>query len=100
MKTNNFIVRIENAGTFNNWKGYIGLYFTKKELRQIAKETGVKSKDIEDYKLIEIYQIMKDNMTSIIEAAFWAGFEPSSEDLTFEALYAEAEEYLMKSTQY
>lgn len=39
-------------------------------------------------------------MTSIIEAAFWAGFEPSSEDLTFEALYAEAEEYLMKSTQY
>lgn len=43
---------------------------------------------------------MKDNMNSIIEAAFWAGFEPSSDDLTPEALYAEAEEYLMKSIQY
>lgn len=49
--------RIENVGAFNNWKGYISLYFTKKELRQIAKETGVKSKDIEDYKLIEIYKL-------------------------------------------
>lgn len=37
---------------------------------------------------------------AIIEAAYLAGFEPSSDDLTPEALYAEAEEYLMKSIQY
>lgn len=52
------------------------------------------------YQIIRRTEFMKDNMNSIIEAAFWAGFEPSSDDLTFEALYAEAEEYLMKSTQY
>lgn len=43
---------------------------------------------------------MKDNMNSIIEAAYLSGFDPSSDDLTPEALYAEAEEYLMKSIQY
>lgn len=52
------------------------------------------------YQIIRRTEFMKDNMISIIEAAFWAGFEPSSDDLTLEALYAEAEEYLMKSTQY
>lgn len=45
-------------------------------------------------------RIMKDNMNSIIEAAFWAGFEPSSDDLTEAALYEEAKEYLEKSFQY
>ena len=43
---------------------------------------------------------MKDNMRSIIEAAFGAGFEPSSDDLTEAALYEEAKEYLEKSIQY
>ena len=43
---------------------------------------------------------MKDNMNSIIEAAFWAGFEPSSDDLTETALYEEAKAYLEKSIQY
>lgn len=43
---------------------------------------------------------MKDNMNSIIEAAFWAGFEPSSDDLTEAALYEEAKAYLEKSIQY
>lgn len=37
---------------------------------------------------------------SIIEAAFWAGFEPSSDDLTEAALYEEAKVYLEKSIQY
>lgn len=36
-------------------------------------------------------------MTQIIEAAYLAGFEPSSEDLSFSALFTEAETYLMKS---
>lgn len=33
-------------------------------------------------------------MKQIIEAAYLAGFEPSSEGLTPEALYEEANEYL------
>ena len=45
-------------------------------------------------------RIMKDNMNSIIEAAFWAGFEPSSDDLTEAVLYEEAKVYLEKSIQY
>ena len=45
-------------------------------------------------------EFMKDNMNSIIEAAFWAGFEPSSDDLTEAALYEEAKAYLEKSIQY
>lgn len=39
-------------------------------------------------------------MSSIIEAAFWAGFEPSADDLTEVALYEEAKSYLEKSIQY
>lgn len=60
----------------------------------------------ERYQIFILYQIirrsvfMKDNMNSIIEAAFWAGFEPSSEDLTETALYEEAKAYLEKSIQY
>lgn len=37
---------------------------------------------------------------SIIEAAYLAGFEPSSDNLSAEALYAEAMEYLEYLTQY
>lgn len=31
---------------------------------------------------------------SIIQGAFYAGFEPSSDDLSDEALFSEAEQYL------
>lgn len=36
-------------------------------------------------------------MKAIIEAAYLSGFEPSSDDLSLEVLYAEAEEYLTES---
>lgn len=39
-------------------------------------------------------------MAAIIEAAYLAGFEPSSDDLTAEALFAEAEAYLMESINF
>lgn len=39
-------------------------------------------------------------MATIIEAAYLAGFEPSSDELATEALFIEAREYLMKSIQY
>lgn len=35
---------------------------------------------------------------SVIEAAYCAGFEPSSDTLTAEALYEEAQEYLFTIT--
>lgn len=37
---------------------------------------------------------------SIIEGAYLAGFEPSSENLSAEALYAEAVEYLNNSIKF
>jgi hypothetical protein len=39
-------------------------------------------------------------MEQIIEAAYMTGFEPSSDNLSAEALYAEAMEYLENSIQY
>jgi len=51
--------RIKDFGEFNGWKGFIGLYFTKKELRVIAKEVGIKAKEIGNYKLVEIYNLYK-----------------------------------------
>ena len=39
-------------------------------------------------------------MAQIIEAAYLAGFEPSSDNLSTEALYAEALEYLTVSKNY
>lgn len=37
-------------------------------------------------------------MKDIIEAAFWAGFEPSSDDLTEAALYEEAIQFLTETS--
>lgn len=68
--------------------------------------SSVEEQTQERYQIFILYQIirrtefMKDNMNSIIEAAFWAGFEPSSDDLTEAALYEEAKAYLEKSIQY
>lgn len=49
--------KVKDFGDFNNWKGFVGLYFTKKELRQIAKEIGVEAKDIESYKLSDVWNL-------------------------------------------
>lgn len=46
---------IKNYGNFNNWRGFIGLYFTKKQLREIAKLIGVKFSDIEAMTIKEVY---------------------------------------------
>ena len=32
--------KILNIGTFNNWRGCMGLYFTKKEIRSL-KDSGI-----------------------------------------------------------
>lgn len=37
---------------------------------------------------------MAKEQTIIIEAAYYAGFEPSVDNLTGDALFAEAQEYL------
>lgn len=43
---------------------------------------------------------MTEDQKSIIEGAYLMGFEPSSEDLTADALFEEAQEYIGKSIQY
>lgn len=37
MRIEQLKAKIYEAGTFNGWKGYIGLYLTQKELRLIRK---------------------------------------------------------------
>lgn len=46
---------IKNYGDFNNWGGFIGLYFTKKQLKEIAKLIGVTFSDIEGMTIKEVY---------------------------------------------
>lgn len=40
---------------------------------------------------------MTQEQRQIIEGAYWAGFEPSSDSLTAEALLAEARQFLFNS---
>lgn len=40
-------------------------------------------------------QALNYEQHEVIEAAYWAGFEPSNENLTAEQLFAEAQEYLL-----
>lgn len=45
--------KIYNAGTFNNWRGCMGLYFTKKEIRSLKQYGIIDSTPInEAYKLL------------------------------------------------
>lgn len=48
-----FIELVKDFGAFNNWKGFIGLYFTKAEVRQM-KKYGV----TEDCTIKEVYNIL------------------------------------------
>lgn len=45
--------KVKDFGDFNNWKGFVGLYFTKKELRQIAKEIGVEPATVYDFRCVK-----------------------------------------------
>lgn len=55
LKNMDYKETIKNYGNFNNWRGFIGLYFTKKQLREIAKLIGVKFSDIEAMTIKEVY---------------------------------------------
>lgn len=57
IKFNDMKDKVKYYGDFNGWKGLIGFYFTKKKLRQIAKEVGIKTKEIEGYNLIDVYKL-------------------------------------------
>lgn len=53
--------KVFEAGTFNGWRGVIGLYFTRKELAQIKREIkakGHKIKDIEDLTIKQVYNLL------------------------------------------
>lgn len=59
MKTNKettkveFIEVVKHIGNFNNWKGFIGLYFTKSEIRLMKKYGVTENKTIK-----EVYNIL------------------------------------------
>lgn len=47
---------VDNIGQFNDWKGFADLYFTKKQIRQIKKITGIECKGIS---IKELYDSLK-----------------------------------------
>lgn len=49
--------QVLNFGTFNNWKGYIDMYFSQKDIRKIAKELGVKFSEIKEMTIIDVYKL-------------------------------------------
>ena len=53
--------KVFEAGTFNGWRGVIGLYFTRKELAQIKREikaNGHNIKDIEELTIKQVYGLL------------------------------------------
>lgn len=49
--------QVLNFGIFNNWKGYIDMYFTQKDLRKIAKELGIKFDKIKDMTIAQVWEL-------------------------------------------
>lgn len=53
--------KVFEAGTFNGWRGVIGLYFNRKELSQIKREikaNGHKIKDIDELTIKQVYNFL------------------------------------------
>lgn len=53
--------KVFEVGIFNDWKGVIGLYFTRKELTQIKHEikaNGHNIKDIEYFTIKQVYNLL------------------------------------------
>lgn len=53
--------KVFNFGTYNGWRGVIGLYFNRKELAQIKREikaNGHNIKDIEDLTIKQVYNLL------------------------------------------
>ena len=49
--------QVLNFGIFNNWKGYIDMYFTQKDLRKMAKELGIKFDKIKDMNIAQVWEL-------------------------------------------
>lgn len=83
----------------------VSLAYSTREINRNfrIKVSGVDGEGNKVHKLVGVsgaIALIGVEMFNIIEAAFWAGFEPSSDDLTEAALYEEAKAYLEKSIQY
>lgn len=52
MRIKEIKAKLSEFGTFNGWKGYIGLYLTQKELRQI-KRAGI---DYENMTMKQVFE--------------------------------------------
>lgn len=53
-----YVEQIKDFGTFNNWKGYISMYFNQKQLREISKFLDIKFKDLKEMKMQQIKAII------------------------------------------
>lgn len=47
---------VDNIGQFNDWKGLVVLYFTRKQIRKIEKLTNIQCKDIS---IRELHNLLK-----------------------------------------
>lgn len=53
--------KVYNFGVFNNWRGYIDLYFNRKELAEIKRQIKANGRnigDIKEYTIKQIYEML------------------------------------------
>ena len=48
---------IKEIGTFNNWKGFVGLYLTKRQLSDVAKDLKRTRKEVESLTIKQVYSL-------------------------------------------
>lgn len=53
-----YVDLINDFGTFNNWEGYISMYFNQKQLREISKFLDIKFKDLQEMNMQQIKAII------------------------------------------
>lgn len=63
-KTNNKLKKltimkelINEIGAYNNWKGFVGLYLTKRQLSEVAKDLKRTRKEVESLTIKQVYSL-------------------------------------------
>lgn len=57
-KRQKYVDIINDFGEFNNWEGYISMYFNQKQLREIGKFLDIRFKDLKEMKMQQIKEII------------------------------------------
>lgn len=48
---------INEIGSYNNWKGFAGLYLTKRQLSEVAKDLNITRKEVESLTINQVYSL-------------------------------------------